>query len=584
MTGVGLVHAGEYESLLEKGEFFLEKGNAYAPDAVRPLEAAAEKNLERAQKDLRYVVALAKAYTRVNRLSEAYYWVVSYDELVKPSPETEAIKDFLLNEAGVGRLRLSAAIATEGVTASFESTGATKIDVTGRKILDKLNRWIGRPFDLEAEGLTLLVPEGEYKLSANMPLTRADTTSTVVEVWAGDELEQHIVAPYPPSELIDATAGNRTVALSWPETERASYRVVRSAEGEEPLVVYEGKEPWFTDTGLFAGVVIDYTVETLGPDLSLWAVGTVQAMALPPVTEVWGEVTLDADLHATLWWATGEGALDRLVVLKEMDNEVVTLVDVSGDEVVRNAEIRDGPMIPGKSPFEIEYRVQVWVDGEAEPVEFSATLAVASEVVEIDSVSEEMRPDNVYVEWTTVPDDALAEGYAIYLIRSRLGYGKLVGRVENAMARDFSYVPQGKVEPNAQWKHIVMPYIGERLLVWPEPFELSIEEPKEPQLEKRFDRAERRGRKLPNVMLSWDRHPDAKSYLVKRSGIEDPEDVDEWVVKKPTFDYLELSGLQTVLMGTRHRIEVSAVLYSGERVPIISMDVNFEHYPRTKVQ
>ncbi len=580
LVGVGFAQSAEYESLLEKGEFFLEKGTAYAPDAVRTLEQVLEQNFERAWKDPRFVVTIARAYTRVHRLSEAFNWISRFERQAEPTAQIEALKDFLLNEAGVGRLRLSAAIPTAGVTAKFEPTGETRIDVTGRKILDKLNRWIIRPFELGPDGVTLLVPEGEYLLSSNMALTSDGTTATKIEVWAGDELEQHIVAPYPDAELWQIVAGNRTVELSWPKTERANYLLVRQIEDEEPLVVYEGKEPGFTDTGLLVGVAISYTLETLGPDGSVWAVGGVDTMALPPVSQVWGGVSFDGDLHSTLWWGTDEGTLDRLVIIREGKKSVKTLVDLSGDEMVRNGELRDGPILPTKSEQEFVYKVQAWVDGEAEPAEFSAELVVPPEVAEVDAVSEEITSDKIFIEWGTNPVDAVAQGYSIYLMRSPLDIGELVGKVEDAHAREFSYVPTGNMSPSAQWRHIVIPYVGERFLVQPEPVVLKTKAPGDLTIEKRYERARRRGAKLPNVMLSWDPHPNARNYLVKRIGAAGSEGTNEWVVKTPNLDYLELSGLQTILMGTGHRLEVSAVLYTGEVVLIMSLDLNYQHYLR----
>jgi hypothetical protein len=555
--------AAEFDNLVEKGEFFLEKGNAYAPDAVRALEEAAQQDSARAGRDARFVAAVAKAYVRVFRYTEAYFWLQSVEREGKSTPQTDAVRDYLLNEAGVGRLRLTSAFPVTGMSAAFKPAEATRLDVAGRKVLEKLNEWFAKPRDLGPEGLTLLIPEGEYVLSANMAFDASERRERPVEVWGGDEKEVRVVAPYPSADQWKVLPGNRSAKLDWPPAAGMKFRVSRVVAGTDPVVRYEGAEPGFLDSDVPLGVPVTYRLLTFGKDGDLVATSTVQAEAMPPVTEVWAEAALQNDLTVTFGWSIGEGTLDRLLVLRvgERGNEV--LLDVPGSQANRQGELHDGPIVPAPGEQTRTYRVEAWVDGEPQPALAKTTVVIPAEVARVENVTERISRDAISVEWSTFPRDGIAEGYAVYLIRRPGGMGELVGRVANAQAREFSYVPKGG-EPSAEWRHIVLPYVGKRFLVLPETITVSDEDPKT-EFERR---AKRRRQILPDMALAWKPYPDAKRYLVRVGE-------NEMIVNN---DYIEIAGLQTAIMAGQYAIEVFALPPGGQMVPILTIDLRYDNY------
>jgi hypothetical protein len=144
--------------------------------------------------------------------------------------------------------------------------------------------------------------------------------------------------------------------------------------------------------------------------------------------------------------------------------------------------------------------------------------------------------------------------------------GELVARVENAHAREFSYVPKVELAENAQLRHFVLPYVGDRFLVMPTEFEAKAEIPQVP-----FEKRARGGRTaIGDIALSWDPYPEASRYIVRVDGTE----------KIIGEIYLELSGLQTKLMGKESKIRVFALTKDRQEVPILSVDLKYEHYPR----
>jgi hypothetical protein len=85
-----------------------------------------------------------------------------------------------------------------------------------------------------------------------------------------------------------------------------------------------------------------------------------------------------------------------------------------------------------------------------------------------------------------------------------------------------------------------------------------------------FDRRSLRATPLPSVALSWDPYPGARQYLVRYLD-------EEKIIEKP---YIELTGLQSRLMGTESLVEVFALTPEGRTVPLVSVDLRYTHYPR----
>jgi hypothetical protein len=112
----------------------------------------------------------------------------------------------------------------------------------------------------------------------------------------------------------------------------------------------------------------------------------------------------------------------------------------------------------------------------------------------------------------------------------------------------------------------VVPYVGGRYLLDPEVLTFRGKVPDE-SLEKRVAR----GQRLPNLGISWDPFPGAVGYSV---AVGDGKEV---LVKKP---YLEVSGLQSPLMGTTHQVKVFALDAEGKTTGLVTLEIRYEHYPR----
>jgi hypothetical protein len=562
--GVG-AWAAEFDNLVERGEFFLQKGAAYAPDAVRALEEARDENPERARSDVRFVAALAGAYVRVNRYTEAYGRLSGLAKSGAGDQRTAALMDFLLNEAGVGRLILKGTVPVTRFTASLELRPDASLDVTSRKTLERLNQFLAHPQDVGTEGITLLIPEGRYTLRSSAPFDGTLSRERPIEVWAGDEAVLPLIGTYPSADQWKVRPGNRVVELAWPPLEGASYRLARILPGaSREETRYEGGAAHFTDRDVPLGSPTLYRLHILGPDGALWAFSEVEATAQPPVGEITLDAALQGDLTVALSWAMGEGSVDRMVVSRADAEGEKMMADLRGADVVRAGEASDGPIELAPAAQPVTYRIEVWVAGETAPsAKVEKTLLIPAQVARMESVREEIAPDRVYVEWETFPRDGLAQGYAVYRVGAHGTLGELVGRTTNAHAREFSYVPD--VEPNPQWRHFVLPYIGDRFLVTPEKVTLSGLPPRED-----FDRRSLRAVPLPSVALSWDPYPGARQYLVRYLD-------EEKIIEKP---YVELTGLQSRLMGTESLVEVFAVTPEGRTVPLVSVDLRYTHYPR----
>ncbi|TAL16927.1 hypothetical protein EPN96_07035 [bacterium] len=558
----------EFDNLLEKGEFFNEKGSAYASDAVKTLEQAKEVDPARAKTDARFVAAVAKAYSGVFRYSEAYMAIEELDKAGKGNEKTAALMDFLLNETGAGRLRLINAVPYAGLTGSIEPLNEARLDVSARKAVDKLRQYLSRPRELGPGGLTLMIPEGKYKITFSAPIDDRDTHFVELEIWAGDQLEQRLVSLYPEPKTVKILPGNRTVSFSWPLLEgAASYRLLRKRAATQWEVRYEGDKDAFLDADVPLGETVSYRLYSLDKDGLPLAFADLQAWAMSPVSSAAIAASIESDLTATVSWELPGGTLDRLVLLMKSETEEKTLFDLRGEEIVRAGEVSEGPLTLKPAEQAIKFRIEAWLDGAAAPSALAETiLPVPPQVARIEGISEEVQPDRVTIEWSTFPRDALAQGYAIYVTGMKGIIGELVARVDNAHAREFSYVPKVELADNAQLRHFVLPYVGDRFLVMPAEFEASAEKPQIP-----FEKRARGGRTaIGDIALAWDPYPEATRYIV-RVGEK------EMIIGEI---YLELSGLQTKLMGRESKIRVFALTGDRQEVPILSVDLKYEHYPR----
>lgn len=560
----GLAGAADYQDLLEKGEFFLAKGVSYTPDAVRVLEEAASVDGARAAGDPRLISALGKAYLGVGRYTEAYLWIERFLSGGLRGSKVEGLKDHLLNEAGVGRFRVFSALPAEGVTASFRAAADQRMDATAKKVLDKLNIFLAKPFDLTREGLTILVPEGRLVFECSMPLSAQGGYVKEIEIYAGDELEQFVVSSYPPSSLWKVRPGNRNVALTWPAVEKArSYRLTRSGEGEAQQVVYEGEGNSFTDVQAPPGQRVRYLLEVIGSDGLLWGLSSVLATALPPVSSIQARAHLNGELAVVFDWEVGPGSLDRLVIRKTERGEEKPVLDQRGEEILRSGQIVDGPVSVLAAPQVVGYEVEGLVEGDPVTAKSRVEVTIPAEVARIDAVREQVSSERVVVEWDTFPRDAVAEGYYIYLQREPTAVAELVGTVRDSGAREYSYIPKS-VESLAKVRHIVVPFVGGRFLVEPIPVEAKD---KPPEID--MSRVLRRSRKLPSAVLSWAPYRAAVRYIVRVEGRK------EFIVRE---NYVELTGLQPNIGEPVGEVRVFAVKSDGNQVPLLRMNVQYEKY------
>ncbi|PLX41538.1 MAG: hypothetical protein C0609_11020, partial [Deltaproteobacteria bacterium] len=197
------------------------------------------------------------------------------------------------------------------------------------------------------------------------------------------------------------------------------------------------------------------------------------------------------------------------------------------------------------------------------------SIIIPPQIARVDAVYEDREYDQVHIEWETFPKDALAEGYAIYSLGEERGViGELVGRVENAHAREYNYTPSKKIGEEYNLRHFVLPYIGERFLVKPFEEEASTEKPTLP-----FRKRLREGDgTIPNLALSWDGYEGATRYIVTIDGRE----------RHITENYIEFKELQNLLMGENYKLTVEALLPDGNKAPVLSLDLDYTHYPREK--
>jgi len=561
--------AAEFDNLVERGEFFNEKGLAYASDAVRVLEKARDADPARAAVDLRFGNAISDAYIKTFRYTEAFGYLQALMEGGRGDSHTSSMLDFLLNETGAGRLRLESAAPVQGLTGEISLSEGSRLDSAGKKALDKLEKFLSLPHSFGKEGLTLLIPEGSFKVTFSLPLDAKGSLSADMEIWAGDELVQKLVGYYPPVEGWVVEPGNRRVSLGWARIDGASsFELYRSLDLSSYELLYAGEEAAFTDSNAPLGVPIYYKLFSFGPQGEALAVSEVQTWAEYPVSEAKIESFLNGDLTISVPWAVGEGSLDSVVIWKVKDGVAEVALNISGETLVRYGELLDGPVKLTTSNQPITYRLEAWLSGAAGPAAIvESSIIIPPRIARVDAVYEDRDYEEVHIEWETFPKDALAEGYAIYSLGDERGViGELVGRVENAHAREYNYTPSKKLGEEYTLRHFVLPYIGDQFLVKPFEEEASAEKPTTP-----FSKRRRVGDgTIPNLALSWDPYEGATRYLVTIAGKE----------RQIIENYIEFKELQNLLMGENYKLTVEALLPDGKKAPVLSLDLDYTHYPR----
>ncbi len=560
--------AAKFDNLVEKGEFYNEKGASYASDAVKVLEKAIVADPARAEAEPRFVGALAEAYVRVYRYSEAYYWLARLEVADKTDAKAASIMDFLLNETGSGRLRIASSVVIRGFTGTVETTKETRLVVSARKALDKLKRYLARPHKIEGDGLTLLVPEGSYTFGFSSPVDLNEKYEAQVEVWAGDEIVQNLIGDFPPVEEWEVESGNRLISLKWPTHDEVStFKLLRSFAGEPFELLYKGEKSEFADTDAPIDEPVTYRLLLFNAEGDPLAQSSIEAWAMSPVSEVTIEAFIGGDLKVNVSWAMDYGTVDWMYLKKIINGKEEVLYDLSGEDVVRAGELLDGPIIPSADDQPITYIVETWVNGASEASSRAETTVVVPPLVaRIEAVEEYISPDRITVEWGTYPNDGLAEGFAIYVTGMRGVIGELVGKVPDGDAREFSYVPRDSLPEDAQLRHFVIPYLGDKYLYLPYEVTAVSDLPKD-DMKKRS----RRGMEnIPDLALSWDPVAGVKRYVVTRGERE-------LIIKNP---YIELKGLQTKLKGGDHLIKVEALMADGSKIELLKMDLGYMHYPR----
>ncbi len=552
-----------YESLLEQGRFYLSRGATYGTDAVRVLEQARGVAPERAAQDPEWMAALAAAYEATARYTEAYWLLRHLQATAALGPSEEALLDRLLGSSGLGRVRLLCAVTAREVAVSFSPEPGARVDVSARKALERLRELLDRGVELGPEGLVLLLPEGRYALTVASPQVTGGEAPLPVEVWAGDETAVRLLARYPAADQWLAAPGSRSLRLTWPPLDGGVYRLVRlDAAGES--TVCRGTEPTCLDTGLGLGEPVPYRLETRDGSGELLAVASARFATLAPVREVAADAQLDGRLRMRIRWVLGEGAADRVRVLR-LGPDPALVGELDDPAGLAEGALSDGPFVPAAGARTVTYRVEALVAGFPEPV---AAVRVEAEVpprvVRVAQVGESLTAGAVAVFWETVPREGVADGYAVFRMDRERGWGELVGRVDDPFAREFEYWvddPLGASEA----AHFVVPYLGDRFLLDPERIEVADDPPA-----RGFDARRRKGEPLPDLALHWEPYAGAVRYLVRVGERE--------LWKEAREPYLEISNLQTRLMATEHRVSVAAVDRQGRQIPLVQMQLAYTHY------
>ncbi|WP_025323778.1 hypothetical protein [Deferrisoma camini] len=556
---------GGYTAALDQALFYLSRGSTYGADAVRSLRKAEAEDPTRAWSDPRWLEAAARAYVQTGRHTEAYWALERLEAQGALGPEAAALREHLLEASGLGRVRMLSAVPLERVRLRMTPLDPAALDPAGRRAVERLSELFDRGLGVGPDGTVLLVPEGRFRVVFD-PATPLEAPKDAVdlEVWAGDEVDLRLVPRYPRPASWRVAPGARTVDLAWPPLEGMTYRLVREAP-DGPVVVCEGTEPSCRDQGLAVGVDAAYRLEVRAADGALAAVGRVTARTLAPVDRAAAEAQVQDDLRVAVAWVLGDGAVDEVRVVRE---------DAEGDRVVlrrrspeplREGQTVDGPFLPEARPRPVSYRIEAWVAGaEAPSAAVRAEVEIPARVERVVQVAESVDRGLVVVYWETLPREAAAQGYRIYRQRGRGTLGELVGETTDAFAREFSYEVADPLEAS-QWRHFVIPVVGDRWILDPEWIRATGEEP-----DQRFEKRRRMGQALPDLALSWDPYRGARLYAV----VVGEKEV---LVKRP---YVEVDGLQTPLLATRHLVRVYAVGAGGERVPLLTLDLSYQAYPR----
>lgn len=556
--------ASGYQALVEEGLFYLSRGSSYAPDAVRSLEGARAADPDRAAADRKLAGALARAYVATHRYTEALWVLEALEATGQGGPDEAALRTRLLADFGLGRLRLESAVAVRGLTGSLTLAEGTRLEVAARRALERVSEVVARGVAVQEQGTGLLVPEGRYLLHFAEDAVAAPRGPVMVEVWAGEEASVRLVPRFPPAAAWTKVPGPGTVAFTWPPLPGATYRLRRTLEEGAEEVVYEGKRPEFLDRGLPPNRSARYLLESLGPRGEVVAVSGVDAQSLPPVASAQLEGALGPDLGATLQWRLGEGAVDRLLLVREERGGDAAILDLTEGAIPHRGEHKDGPHEPEMVPREVRYRLEAWISGDESPSAVArAAVRIPPALERVTDVVESVDRGSVVVSWDAVPRDGVADGYAIFRQKGDDITGELLGRVEDPQAREFYYPVQDPLKASG-WRHFVVPYRGERYLLDPAWLQVSGKPPTEP-----MDRRQRKGQ-LPDLGISWDPYPGARQYLVMAGD-------KEVLLRNP---YAEFAGIQNALMGADQRIEVFALDGSGQKVPLLTVEVRYSHYPR----
>ncbi len=554
-----------YQALLEEGLFYLTRGASYTPDAVRSLEAARAADPARAGTDRKLAGALAQAYVATHRYTEALWLVEALEAAGQGGAEEATLRTRLLGEFGLARLRLETAVAVGSLTGSLAPAEGTRLEVAARRALERVAEVVARGVAVPPPGIDLLVPEGRYLLRFDGDALAGPRQAVPVEAWAGEEAVVRLVPRFPPAAAWTRVPGPGSVALAWPELPGASYRLRRSLGDGAEEVVYEGSRPEHLDRGVPARDEARYRLEIMGPGGALLAVSGTSARSLPPVASAQLKGTLGEDLRAKLAWALGEGAVDRLLVVREERGGDQVVLELTAGAVSPRGEHKDGPHEPEATFRDVSYRLEAWVAGEESPSAVARTAVRVPPALErVTDVVEGVDRGSVVISWDAIPRDGVADGYAIFRQKSEDVTGELLGRVQDPHGREFVYPAEDPLKASS-WRHFVIPYRGERYLLDPTWLQVSGKVPAES-----LERRQRKGAPLPDLGLSWAPYPGARQYLVTAGD-------KEVLVRNP---YAEFNGIQNALMGAHQRIAVFALDGTGQTVPLLTVEVQYAHYPR----
>jgi hypothetical protein len=305
----------------------------------------------------------------------------------------------------------------------------------------------------------------------------------------------------------------------------------------------------------------------LGPQGEDLSASSAEARTNPPVSSVGAEARLGNDLRVTVSWTLGGGTADRVRVVRTGPGGEAVLLDTRDLETIVSGSAADGPFVPAADGVEPEYRVEAWVgDSEGPAAQGTAVAQVPPVVERVSAVVQSVDRGSVLVQWETFPREAIAEGYAVYRQRGEDGDGELVARVGDPFAREYEYAVEDPLKASG-WRHMVVPYVGARYIMDPDGLTVQSQ-----GAEESLERRAQRGVKLPNLTVSWAPYAGARAYVARSP------DGKEFSLKR---NYMEIHGIQNPLMGAAQQMKVSAVDREGNLVELVTVEIRFEHYPRS---